>query len=79
MPKLKVGTKEWYKYLAENHCYGVVPTAMLEGIFKTKAELNKFYKWMSGQTQSIHGVYPTDLKYYLEHKSRGEKDPYVWD
>ena len=57
---------------------GVVPTKMVDDILG-KEEAKRFWKWMGGQTMSIHGVYEHDLKTYIYGRIKGYGEPYVWD
>jgi hypothetical protein len=45
----------------------LVPPGQLEETM-SKNELERFYKWMFGQTQSLHGVYRWDLERFLNNK-----------
>ena len=76
--KNKVGSKKWWEERL-TLAYGVIPEAMVTDILG-KGEAKKFWKWMRGQTMSMHGIYPHDLKYYMEQKIRGVKgEPHCWD
>ena len=60
------GTKSWLT---------VLPTEMVGGIFG-KVLAKKFWKWMWGQTMSVYGVYPCDVRSFL---TRGLDKAPVYD
>lgn len=44
-----------------------------------KREYNKFTKWMTGQTCLEEGAYLSDIKYYVEQRNKGVKEPLCTD
>lgn len=61
---MRKNSKKDLKDLTMRNFIAVVSWEQLENVMKKK-DLNKFRKWMSGQTVSEYGVYPWDLERFL--------------